>query len=101
IKASSGQSPPPTILITRANTVSRMGVPSRDSDSLVDLFSRRSPKSRSYHERASKVMPSGSNRAVLFYRPYPVYSKRAKGSRIWDVDGVERIDYCFNYSSLV
>ena len=78
-----------------------MGVASRDSDSLVNLFSRRSPKSRSYHERASKVIPSGSNRAVLFYRPYPVYSKRAKGSRIWDVDGVERIDYCFNYSSLV
>jgi glutamate-1-semialdehyde 2,1-aminomutase len=78
-----------------------MTAASRKSDSLIDTFVSRSPKSRGYYERASKVIPSGSNRAVVFYRPYPVYSKRAKGSRIWDIDDVERIDYCFNYSSLV
>ena len=61
----------------------------------------RSKKSFGYYERACKVIPSGSNRGVIFYRPYPVYSKRAKGSHIWDQDNVERIDYCFNYSSLL
>lgn len=74
---------------------------SRYSDAVLDRFLAKSPKSRSYFERASRVIPSGSNRTVVFYKPYPAYSQRAKGSHIWDIDGVERIDYCFNYSSLV
>jgi glutamate-1-semialdehyde 2,1-aminomutase len=40
-------------------------------------------------------------RGVLFFKPYPFYVKRAKGSRIWDVDGNEIIDYCFNYCALI
>jgi glutamate-1-semialdehyde 2,1-aminomutase len=72
-----------------------------ESKELLETFFRRSPKSKLYYERASKVIPSGTNRGVVYYKPYPLYSKRAKGSHIWDVDEVERIDYCFNYSSLI
>ncbi len=78
-----------------------MAASSRKSDAVLDRFAARTPRSRSYFERASKVIPSGSNRTVVFYKPYPAYSARAKGSHVWDIDGIERIDYCFNYSSLV
>jgi len=71
------------------------------ADEILEHYYARSKKSRAYYERACNVIPSGSNRGVIFYRPYPVYSKRAKGSHIWDQDNVERIDYCFNYSSLL
>lgn len=46
-------------------------------------------------------MPGGNTRGVVFFKPYPAYAKRAEGSRIWDVDGNERIDYCFNYGPLI
>jgi glutamate-1-semialdehyde 2,1-aminomutase len=71
------------------------------SENLLETFFQRSQKSKALYERAMRVIPGGSNRGVVFYKPYPLYSSRAKGSHIWDVDGFERIDYCFNYSSLI
>jgi glutamate-1-semialdehyde 2,1-aminomutase len=52
-------------------------------------------------ERAKAVMPGGNSRHSVFFPPYPVYAVRGKGSRIWDADGVERIDCMNNYSSLI
>lgn len=62
-----------------------------------------SPGSRSaaLAARACVVMPGGNSRHSVFFPPYPVYAVRGKGSRIWDVDGVERIDCMNNYSSLI
>jgi glutamate-1-semialdehyde 2,1-aminomutase len=37
----------------------------------------------------------------VFFRPYPIYVHHAEGSRISDVDGVERIGCISNYSSLI
>ncbi len=61
------------------------------------------PASRSaaLFERAVKVLPGGNSRMTVFHLPYPVYAVRAQGSRVWDVDGVERIDFINNLSSLV
>lgn len=53
------------------------------------------------YRRACKVMVDGITRNISFYRPFPVYIKKGKGSHIWDWDGNERIDYCFNHSSLI
>lgn len=61
------------------------------------------PTSRSatLHERARLVLPGGNSRHSVFFPPYPVYAARGRGSRIWDVDGVERLDCVNNYSSLI
>jgi glutamate-1-semialdehyde 2,1-aminomutase len=61
------------------------------------------PASRSaaLFERAVKVLPGGNSRTTVFHLPYPVYAVRAQGSRVWDADGVERIDFINNLSSLV
>ena len=69
--------------------------------SVMGTYFEQTKESRKLYERAKRVIPSGTNRGVIFYRPYPVYSMRGRGSRLWDVDGTERIDYCFNYSSLI
>lgn len=53
------------------------------------------------YERAVKVLPGGNSRITVFHAPYPVYAAHAAGSRVWDVDGVERIDFINNLSSLV
>ena len=52
-------------------------------------------------ERARKVLPGGNSRHTVFFPPYPVYAVRGEGARVWDADGVERLDLINNYSSLI
>src|SRR2546421_1023674 len=52
--------------------------------------------SRDLFARARRRIPGGVNSPVRAFRPVsgePVFVERAKGSRIWTVDGVELIDY--------
>lgn len=69
--------------------------------STLDKYVTRTPTSKKLYERAVKVLPSGSTNWVWYYWPYPFYAKRAKGSRIWDVDGNEYIDCVFNSATLI
>lgn len=61
------------------------------------------PQSRSaaLFERARKVMPGGNTRLAVYQTPYPIFVERARGSRVVDVDGVERIDFINNQSVLI
>jgi glutamate-1-semialdehyde 2,1-aminomutase len=58
-------------------------------------------QSSQLYQRARKVLPSGSTRQAAFFKPYPIYAASGKGSRVTDVDGVERIDFVCNYSALI
>jgi len=64
-------------------------------------WQRMNPRSRELYERACRVIPSGSTRRSTFYRPYPAYFARGEGSRVWDVDGNERVDNFFNAAVLI
>jgi glutamate-1-semialdehyde 2,1-aminomutase len=57
------------------------------------IYEEKTAKSRELWERAKKVFPGGVTYAIRFFKPYPVYISRAKGTRIWDVDGNEYIDF--------
>jgi glutamate-1-semialdehyde 2,1-aminomutase len=52
-------------------------------------------------QRANKALPGGNSRQTVYIGPYPIYFERGEGSRIVDVDGVERLDFINNYTSLV
>lgn len=52
-------------------------------------------------ERALRVIPGGVTRTFRFFKPHPLYVKRAKGCRVWDVDGNEYIDFWMGHSALV
>jgi glutamate-1-semialdehyde 2,1-aminomutase len=64
-------------------------------------YQARSTRSRLLFEEALKVMPGGNSRTTTFFDPYPFYAARGSGARVWDVDGVERIDFNGNYTSLI
>ncbi len=49
------------------------------------------------YERALRVEPAGVQGAGRFYDPRPVFAQKAKGARIWDVDGNEYIDFHGSY----
>jgi glutamate-1-semialdehyde 2,1-aminomutase len=56
------------------------------------------PKSQQMYEDAKKVFAMGVGSQVQsFGRPHPLYMARGQGSRLYDVDGNEFIDYLLNY----
>lgn len=57
--------------------------------------------SRKLFERAEAVIPSGITHDGRFLRPFPPYFVRARGSRKWDVDGREYIDYWMGHGALL
>ncbi len=59
-------------------------------------------KSKTLYEEALAVFSGGVNSPVrASVRPYPFFVKRAKGSRIFTVDGQELIDYVLGYGPLI
>jgi glutamate-1-semialdehyde 2,1-aminomutase len=65
------------------------------------LFPDVNSRSSQLFKRACAVMPGGSSRSTIMFPPYPVYAVTGVGCRVTDVDGVERIDFVNNYSSLI
>jgi glutamate-1-semialdehyde 2,1-aminomutase len=61
----------------------------REARALLD----RTPASGLLYERASKVMPYGVASSFQANDPYPIYVRRGQGSRVWDVDDNEYVDF--------
>lgn len=57
--------------------------------------------SEAFYERATRVMPGGVSRNTILRKPHPLYAAHASGCRITDVEGVERIDFANNMTSLI
>src|SRR3954451_10560502 len=53
----------------------------------------RTARSGEYFSRASAVMPGGVPSQFQRNDPWPVYLERGAGSRVWDVDGNEDVDF--------
>ncbi len=59
------------------------------------------PSSKTLFTIAKKVIPSGVNSPVRYFEPYPFFTKKSKGSHIWDEDGNRYIDFCNGYGALL
>ncbi len=57
--------------------------------------------SEKLYEEALTLLPGGVSSPVRAVKPFPFYVVRAKGSKIFDVDGNEYIDYCLGYGPLL
>jgi len=60
---------------------------------ILELFLSRTAKSRALWESGRQVLPDGGGGDMQCYWPYPVYMQRAQGSKLYDVDGHEYIDF--------
>ncbi len=67
----------------------------------LQAFQRRTRKSARAWEDAKKHIPFGVNSNYRLVDPYPLYVRRAKGSRAWDADGNEYIDFNMAFGALV
>jgi len=71
-------------------------------DKLVEEYIRAHPGSQKLHERAVKNFAAdGATHASRVLDPFRPYITHAKGSRKWDVDGNEYIDYAMGHGSLI
>jgi glutamate-1-semialdehyde 2,1-aminomutase len=58
-----------------------------------ERYRSRTPRSAELHARARESLPLGVASSFQAYDPYPLFMTDARGSRIWDVDGNEYIDF--------
>jgi glutamate-1-semialdehyde 2,1-aminomutase len=67
----------------------------------VELYTELHVASQRLFERAQRVFPSGVTHDSRLFRPFPLYIERAQGSKKWDEDGNEYIDYWMGHGSLL
>ena len=54
------------------------------------------------YEKARKYSPGGVHSNVrLEMKPFPLFFQRAKGARVWDVDGNEYVDYALGMGPII
>jgi glutamate-1-semialdehyde 2,1-aminomutase len=68
---------------------------------ILDAFRRRTPKSARLADQAQGIFPDGVTHDARYLEPYGIYVTRAAGSRKWDVDGHEYVDYCGGHGALL
>ncbi len=71
-------------------------------ESLVEQYKQTHPGSQKLHDRAVKVFSAnGATHGARILEPFRPYITHAKGSRKWDVDGNEYIDYGMGHGGLI
>src|SRR5579859_4386203 len=68
---------------------------------LVDQWTERRKTSAALYQRAERVFPSGVTHDIRYMQPFPIYVTHADGSRKWDADGNEYIDYWMGHGALL
>jgi len=61
----------------------------------------RTPASAALYERARHTLAGGVASSYQVRAPWPIYLERGHGSRVWDVDGNEMVDFHNGFGSMV
>ena len=64
-------------------------------------YASRTHMSKTLFTRAKKVLPAGVSYGIRYFEPYPFFTARAKGSKLFDVDGNEYIDFWLGHTALI
>jgi glutamate-1-semialdehyde 2,1-aminomutase len=67
---------------------------------IAQAYRDKHPTSAKLAERARQAIPGGITHDIRHLVPFAVYIDRAAGSRKWDVDGHEYIDYWMGHGAL-
>ncbi|ARM75420.1 aspartate aminotransferase family protein [Acidianus manzaensis] len=66
----------------------------------MENYIAKTAKSKILYEEAKNHLPYGVSSNYRYFDPYPLYLSRGKGSRVWDVDGNEYIDFNLGFGVL-
>jgi glutamate-1-semialdehyde 2,1-aminomutase len=73
----------------------------RLTNGIVSHYVELHPTSGRLHQRAIRLFPDGVTHDLRRNTPFPLYVDRAAGSRKWDVDGNELVDYVMGHGALL
>jgi len=68
---------------------------------MLEEYISRTSKSKALYKRAKKVLPAGVSYGIRYFEPYPFYTAKARGSKLYDVDGNEYIDFWLGHTALI
>ncbi|MGE3316906.1 MAG: aspartate aminotransferase family protein [Planctomycetaceae bacterium] len=68
---------------------------------IASAYSERFPRSAELYRQAAGVFPNGVTHDARYLKPFPIFVDRARGSRKWDVDGNEIVDYWVGHGALL
>ncbi|WP_311028703.1 aspartate aminotransferase family protein [Mesorhizobium koreense] len=68
---------------------------------ILDDYLRRTSKSKALAQRAGLVLLDGITTDTRFFEPYGISVERGAGTRKWDVDGAEYVDFFGGHGSLM
>ena len=67
----------------------------------IEVYEKRTPKSRAAHEKASSRVPLGVGSNYRYYPPYPIFVRDGHGGYIHDLDGNKYLDHNLCYGALM
>ena len=65
------------------------------------IYESKTPKSKDFYFRSTKVFPGGINHNIRFFEPYPFFTNRACGKHLYDIDGNTYTDYWMGHWALI
>jgi glutamate-1-semialdehyde 2,1-aminomutase len=60
---------------------------------IVEQYRKNTPKSGKLFDGSTGFLPGGIGGSAPTYEPYPLFVKKGEGSKLWDVDGNEYVDF--------
>ena len=73
----------------------------KESESAMKDYASKTPISKALYQRAKKVLPAGVSYSIRYFEPYPFFAAKAKGSKLYDVDKNEYIDFWLGHTALI
>lgn len=68
---------------------------------MTERYVTRTRKSKALFERAKKVLPAGVSYGIRYFEPHPFFTAKSKGSKLYDVDGNEYVDFWLGHTALI
>lgn len=69
--------------------------------SVQNAYRDKHKKSEEFFIWGQKLFPGGMPRNLQYHHPFPIVIDRGEGSKLYDLDGNEYVDFCNNFASLV
>ena len=64
-----------------------------------EAYRARNPKSLAQYEEACAALPGGNTRSAIFVEPFPLTMVKGEGSRLFDLDGHEYVDFLSEFTA--
>lgn len=68
---------------------------------LRDKYLSKTPRAKKFYERAKRVLPAGVSYSIRYFEPHPFCTVRARGSKLYDIDGNEYTDFWLGHTALI